>query len=74
MALNLFYERTRSISVSQDPQTAGHVDSTGGDVGRTFEVNISLRPLSSTSLPPSPQPSRRGITTYLKNISPPRTG
>ena len=42
VALNLFYERTRSISVSQDPQTAGHVDSTGGDVGRTFEVNISL--------------------------------
>ena len=42
VALNLFYERTRSISISQGSATADHVESTGGNVGRIFEVNISL--------------------------------
>ncbi len=40
--LNLFYARTQTISVDLGQDKAGHLQSTSQNVGRTFEVSISL--------------------------------
>ncbi|OGG43636.1 MAG: hypothetical protein A3F84_21385 [Candidatus Handelsmanbacteria bacterium RIFCSPLOWO2_12_FULL_64_10] len=40
--LNLFYARTQTISVDLGQETASHLQSTSQNVGRTFEVSISL--------------------------------
>lgn len=40
--LNLFYARTQTISVDLGQDTADHLQSTSQNVGRTFEVSISL--------------------------------
>jgi hypothetical protein len=40
--LTLFYQRTQTISVGLGQETASHLQSTSQNVGRTFEVSISL--------------------------------
>lgn len=40
--LTLFYQRTQTISVGLDQETGNHLQSTSQNVGRTFEVSISL--------------------------------
>ncbi|GEM_PF-3857035 len=40
--LNLFYARTQTVSVGLDQEAASHLQSTSQNVGRTFEVSISL--------------------------------